>query len=88
MELIQIMIDGLFEFRRGLLSQVAALDHQIEKLTTLKENTKQQDEIGLPDPNKCQHIFLKGICKHCAIFEEVAKKHNVGIIKEADQPDK
>ena len=81
MDKSNVLKNYFVERRRWLLGEVKYLDKKIEEWD-------EAEEMELPDPNKCQHIFLKGICKHCAIFEEVAKKHNVGIIKEADQPDK
>ena len=36
-ELLDVLIEGLFGFRRGLLKQVADMDKAIEKLQTLKE---------------------------------------------------
>ena len=40
-----ILIAGLFEFRRGLLAQVASLDRAIEKLTTLTDQRQELKRI-------------------------------------------
>ena len=96
-KLLDVLIEGLFGFRRGLLKQVADMDKAIEKLQTLKETggikvspevaeyIKTGDASGIvddmgPDPDECDHKFVKGSCEKCGIFEEV--------VEEADKPDK
>ena len=50
-ELLEVLIEGLFGFRRGLLKQVADMDKAIEKLQTLKETKGIQ-----ADPEVAEYI--------------------------------
>ena len=76
-KLLDVLIEGLFGYRRGLLKQVGALDKAIEQLTTLKEGKPHMD-MG-PNPDECDHKFEKGSCEKCGIFEEIAKKKDEDI---------
>ena len=82
-EIIKLFTEGVFELRRSLLSQVAMCDRALEKLTTINEEKKVGNQR--PNPNECDHKFVRGACEKCGIYEEVANKSD--IIKEADKPE-
>lgn len=89
-ELLDVLIEGLFGFRRGLLKQVADLDKAIEQLTTLKEvgGLMPVDQGGLrkaaeeleiernkkPNPETCEHAFTADACIRCGIYYDEAEK--------------
>ena len=98
-ELLEVLIEGLFGFRRGLLKQVADMDKAIEKLQTLKETRDIQ-----ADPEVAEYIKTgdaSGVvddmgpdpkkCKHEYTADACVK---CGIFREvaekekADKPDK
>ena len=84
------------ERRRWLLGETKYLDKMIEEwdlegelpLDKINEGWDSAGNAARIDPKKCIHVFKKGSCEKCGIFETIAKENNVGIIKEADKPDK
>jgi len=87
-----ILIEGIVEFRRHLLAQTAACDKALDRLAALKEvgGKMPVDQEGLrkaaeelefernkkPDPNDCDHKFVRGSCEKCGIYEKYAEKRD------------
>ena len=72
-EILDILIEGLFEYRRGLLKQVKALEKTIEKYQGLRE--KKKDIVY----DFCEHIFIDD--DHC----NLCKKHISATIEDEGQ---
>ena len=48
-----------------------------------KQPVREKPPVDMgPDPDECEHEFIKGSCEICGIFEEVVEK------EKADKPDK
>ena len=102
-KLLDVLIEGLFNYRRGLLKQVGALDKAIEQLQTLKETKGKKVTVG-DISEVAEHIKMGGEsgiiddmgpdpkkCKHEYTADACVK---CGIFREvvekekADKPDK